>query len=141
MIFKNSTVVDTFWQVDKALKSMEEEAERIYKEERGLLLADEAVAVRDKMLVPQDSSNAISTIPFPFFYFSCFFFLLVGIPEIDDVILPSHVHISNRTTAIYVRNCASQVELSNYSLSPVLLALNLAYMMLLYVLVFTHGNC
>lgn len=36
-------------EVDKALKSMEEEAERIYKEERGLLLADEAVAVRDKM--------------------------------------------------------------------------------------------
>ncbi|KAJ0984103.1 hypothetical protein J5N97_002459 [Dioscorea zingiberensis] len=36
-------------EVDMALKSMEEEASRIYKEERGLLLADEAVAERDKM--------------------------------------------------------------------------------------------
>lgn len=38
-------------QVDKALQSMEEEAERIYKDERGMLLADEAASVRDSMSV------------------------------------------------------------------------------------------
>lgn len=36
-------------QVDKALLSMEEEAERIYKDERGLLLDDEAASTRDAM--------------------------------------------------------------------------------------------
>lgn len=36
-------------EVDKALQSMEEEAERIYKDERGLLLDDEAASTRDAM--------------------------------------------------------------------------------------------
>ncbi|XP_020676935.1 nuclear pore complex protein NUP62-like [Dendrobium catenatum] len=36
-------------EVDKALQSMEEEAERIYKEERGLLLEDDAASTRDTM--------------------------------------------------------------------------------------------
>ncbi|CAA6655133.1 unnamed protein product [Spirodela intermedia] len=36
-------------EVDKALQSMEEEAERIYKDERGMLIADEASSVRDSM--------------------------------------------------------------------------------------------
>lgn len=36
-------------EVDKALQSMEDEAERIYKEERGLLLDDEAASTRDAM--------------------------------------------------------------------------------------------
>ncbi|KAK7256497.1 hypothetical protein RIF29_29948 [Crotalaria pallida] len=36
-------------EVDKALLSMEEEAERIYKDERGLLLDDEAASTRDAM--------------------------------------------------------------------------------------------
>lgn len=36
-------------EVDKALQSMEEEAERIYREERGLLLDDEAASTRDAM--------------------------------------------------------------------------------------------
>lgn len=36
-------------KVDKALQSMEEEAERIYKDERGLLLDDEAASTRDAM--------------------------------------------------------------------------------------------
>lgn len=36
-------------QVDKALLSIEEEAERIYKDERGLLLDDEAASTRDAM--------------------------------------------------------------------------------------------
>lgn len=39
------------FQVDKALESMEAEAERIYKDERSLLLEDEATSVRDSMLV------------------------------------------------------------------------------------------
>ena len=37
------------YQVDKALQSMEEEAERTYKDERGLLLDDEAASTRDAM--------------------------------------------------------------------------------------------
>jgi len=37
------------YQVDKALQSVEEEAERIYKDERGLLLDDEAASTRDAM--------------------------------------------------------------------------------------------
>lgn len=36
-------------EIDKALESMEEEAERIYKDERALLLEDEATSVRDSM--------------------------------------------------------------------------------------------
>lgn len=36
-------------EVNKALQSMEEEAERIYKGERGLLLDDEAASTRDAM--------------------------------------------------------------------------------------------
>lgn len=36
-------------EVDKALQSVEEEAERIYKEERRLLLEDEAALARDSM--------------------------------------------------------------------------------------------
>ncbi|PNY10225.1 nuclear pore glycoprotein [Trifolium pratense] len=36
-------------EVDKALQSVEEEAERIYKDERGLLLDDEAASTRDAM--------------------------------------------------------------------------------------------
>ncbi|MQL99305.1 hypothetical protein Taro_032034 [Colocasia esculenta] len=40
-------------EVDKALQSMEVEAERIYKDESGLLLADEAASVRDSMSVSQ----------------------------------------------------------------------------------------
>ena len=36
-------------QVDKALQSMEDEAERIYKDERALLLDDEAASTRDAM--------------------------------------------------------------------------------------------
>lgn len=36
-------------EVDKALQSMEEEAERIYKDECGLLLDDEAASTRDAM--------------------------------------------------------------------------------------------
>ncbi|KHN20170.1 Nuclear pore glycoprotein p62 [Glycine soja] len=36
-------------EVDKALQSMEEEAECIYKDERGLLLDDEAASTRDAM--------------------------------------------------------------------------------------------
>lgn len=36
-------------EVDKALQSMEGEAERIYKDERGLLLDDEAASTRDAM--------------------------------------------------------------------------------------------
>ncbi|KAL2234054.1 UNVERIFIED_CONTAM: Nuclear pore complex protein NUP62 [Sesamum indicum] len=36
-------------EVDKALQSMEEEAERIYREERGLLLDDDAASTRDAM--------------------------------------------------------------------------------------------
>ncbi|RVW15185.1 Nuclear pore complex protein NUP62 [Vitis vinifera] len=36
-------------KVDKALLSIEEEAERIYKDERGLLLDDEAASTRDAM--------------------------------------------------------------------------------------------
>lgn len=36
-------------EVDKALQSIEEEAERIYKDERGLLLEDEAALTRDSM--------------------------------------------------------------------------------------------
>ncbi|KAH0670926.1 hypothetical protein KY285_025731 [Solanum tuberosum] len=36
-------------EVDKALQSMEEEAERIYKDERGVILDDEAAATRDAM--------------------------------------------------------------------------------------------
>lgn len=43
-------LVETHQQeVDKALQSMEEEAERIYKDERGLLLDDEAASTRDAM--------------------------------------------------------------------------------------------
>ncbi|KAG5068467.1 hypothetical protein JHK85_000844 [Glycine max] len=38
-------------EVDKALQSMEEEAECIYKDERGLLLDDEAASTRDAMRV------------------------------------------------------------------------------------------
>ena len=37
------------FKVDKALLSMEEEAERIYKDERGMLLDDEAASTRDAM--------------------------------------------------------------------------------------------
>ena len=37
------------FKVDKALQSMEEEAERIYKDERGMLLDDEAASTRDAM--------------------------------------------------------------------------------------------
>lgn len=36
-------------EVEKALESMEEEAERIYKDEHGLLLEDEAASTRDAM--------------------------------------------------------------------------------------------
>lgn len=36
-------------EVDKSLQSMEEEAERIYKDERALLLDDEAASARDAM--------------------------------------------------------------------------------------------
>lgn len=36
-------------QVDKALHSMEDEAERIYKDEQGSLLEDEAASTRDAM--------------------------------------------------------------------------------------------
>ncbi|KAG8391570.1 hypothetical protein BUALT_Bualt01G0201300 [Buddleja alternifolia] len=36
-------------EVDKALRSMEEEAERIYREERGMLLDDEVASTRDAM--------------------------------------------------------------------------------------------
>lgn len=36
-------------EVDKALQSMEEEAERIYKDEKGVILDDEAAATRDAM--------------------------------------------------------------------------------------------
>ncbi|KAL1543357.1 Nuclear pore glycoprotein p62, variant 2 [Salvia divinorum] len=36
-------------EVDKALQSMEEEAERLYKEERGMLLDDDAASTRDAM--------------------------------------------------------------------------------------------
>ncbi|KAJ7962078.1 nuclear pore complex protein NUP62 [Quillaja saponaria] len=43
-------LIETYQQeVDKALQSMEEEAERIYKDERGLLLDDEAASTRDAM--------------------------------------------------------------------------------------------
>uniref|UniRef100_A0A7N2LEN8 Nucleoporin NSP1-like C-terminal domain-containing protein n=1 Tax=Quercus lobata TaxID=97700 RepID=A0A7N2LEN8_QUELO len=43
-------LVETHQQeVDKALQSMEEEAERIYKDERGMLLDDEAASTRDAM--------------------------------------------------------------------------------------------
>lgn len=41
-------IIFTF-KVDKALQSMEEEAERIYKDERGMLLDDEAASTRDAM--------------------------------------------------------------------------------------------
>lgn len=41
--------MSSLYQVDKALQSMEEEAERIYKDERGLLLDDEAASTRDAM--------------------------------------------------------------------------------------------
>ena len=37
------------FKVDKALLSMEEEAERIYKDERRMLLDDEAASTRDAM--------------------------------------------------------------------------------------------
>lgn len=40
-----------WFQVDKALQSMEDEAERIYKDERALLLDDEAASTRDAMWV------------------------------------------------------------------------------------------
>ncbi|KAK4476432.1 hypothetical protein RD792_015585 [Penstemon davidsonii] len=36
-------------EVDKALQSMEDEAEKIYREERGILLDDEAASTRDAM--------------------------------------------------------------------------------------------
>lgn len=36
-------------KVEKALESMEDEAERLYREERPRLLEDEAAATRDKM--------------------------------------------------------------------------------------------
>lgn len=36
-------------EVDKALQSMEEEADRIYKDERGVILDDEAASTRDAM--------------------------------------------------------------------------------------------
>lgn len=38
-------------QVEKALESMEEEAEKLYREERPSLLEDEAAATRDVMYV------------------------------------------------------------------------------------------
>jgi hypothetical protein len=38
-------------QVDKALQGMEEEAERIFQDERVLLREDEAASARDTMLV------------------------------------------------------------------------------------------
>jgi nuclear pore complex protein Nup62 len=41
--------ISLFCQVDKALQSIEEEAERIYKDERGSLLDDEAASTRDAM--------------------------------------------------------------------------------------------
>lgn len=40
-----------YLQVDKALQSMEEEAERIFQDERVLLREDEAASARDTMLV------------------------------------------------------------------------------------------
>ena len=49
IFFKISIFYDI--QVDKALQSIEEEAERIYKDERGMLLADESSSVRDSMYV------------------------------------------------------------------------------------------
>ncbi|KAL5797320.1 hypothetical protein ACOSQ2_002140 [Xanthoceras sorbifolium] len=42
-------------QVDKALQSMEEEAEHIYKDEGGLLLDDEAASTRDAMYEQAES--------------------------------------------------------------------------------------
>lgn len=42
-------------EVDKALESIEEEAERIYKDERGLLLDDEAASTRDAMYEQAES--------------------------------------------------------------------------------------
>lgn len=36
-------------EVDKALQSMEEEAERIYKDEKGFILEDDAASARDSM--------------------------------------------------------------------------------------------
>lgn len=50
MFFKWLNLFSLFvYKVDKALQSMEEEAERIYKDERGLLLDDEAASTRDAM--------------------------------------------------------------------------------------------
>lgn len=50
MFFKWLNFFSLFvYKVDKALQSMEEEAERIYKDERGLLLDDEAASTRDAM--------------------------------------------------------------------------------------------
>lgn len=47
---KKLELIETHQQeVDKALQSVEEDAERIYKDERGLLLDDEAASTRDAM--------------------------------------------------------------------------------------------
>ena len=40
-------------QVDNALQGMEEEAERIFQDERALLHGDEAASARDTMLVQE----------------------------------------------------------------------------------------
>ena len=40
-------------QVDNALQGMEEEAERIFQDERALLRGDEAASARDTMLVQE----------------------------------------------------------------------------------------
>lgn len=47
-----NVIIFAFLQVDKSLQSIEKEAERIYKDECGLLLEDEAASTRDSMLVP-----------------------------------------------------------------------------------------
>lgn len=49
IVKKSLPYLQPLYQVDKALQSVEEEAERIYKDERGLLLDDEAASTRDAM--------------------------------------------------------------------------------------------
>lgn len=52
-MFLNGSIISLFiiYKVDKALQSMEDEADRIYKDERGLILDDEAASTRDTMYV------------------------------------------------------------------------------------------
>lgn len=47
---KQLELIEAYGQeVKKVLESMEEEAERVYKDESGLLLEDEAASTRDAM--------------------------------------------------------------------------------------------